>query len=71
MKRHHRDGLSLVFGVIFLLVVVWWAVGRTTHLMTLPTFGWFAAFGLIVVGALGLVGALRGHRHGGDEDRHG
>ncbi|HEX6497941.1 MAG TPA: hypothetical protein VF054_02800 [Micromonosporaceae bacterium] len=70
MRRHHRDGLSLLFGVIFLLVVVWWAVGRTVD-VTLPTFGWFAALALIVVGALGLVGALRGHRHGDDEDRHG
>jgi hypothetical protein len=34
-------------------------VGRTIDIR-LPTFGWVLALGLIVVGGVGLVGALRG-----------
>jgi hypothetical protein len=60
MKRHGTDAVSLSFGAIFLFIAGWWAVGRTIDI-GLPAFGWVVALGLILVGALGLVGALRRH----------
>ena len=61
MKPHRMDGVSLSFGVLFLLVVAWWAVSRvvTVHL---PAVGWLVAGGLIVFGVIGLLGALRSAR---------
>jgi hypothetical protein len=60
MKRHRTDAVSLAFGAIFLFVAGWWAIGRTIDI-GLPAFGWVVALGLILVGALGLAGALRRH----------
>jgi len=59
MNRHRTDAISLAFGAVFLLIAGWWVVGRTIDI-GLPTFGWTLALGLIAVGALGLIGALRG-----------
>nr|WP_296065548.1 phage holin family protein [uncultured Actinoplanes sp.] len=58
MKPHRTDGVSLSFGVLFLLVAIWWAVSRvvTIHL---PAAGWIVAGGLIVFGVIGLLGAIR------------
>jgi hypothetical protein len=58
MKAHRTDGLSLTFGLVFLAIVAWWLVARTVDL-SLPHLGWFVAGALIVLGVLGLVGALR------------
>ena len=69
MKRHRTDAVSLAFGAVFLLVAGWWAIGRTID-VGLPALGWAVALGLIVIGVLGLLGALRGgHREpaGGTE----
>ena len=59
MKPHRTDGLSLAFGLVFLIAVGWWLFGRAVHL-ALPELGWFAAGALIIFGMLGLFGALRG-----------
>jgi hypothetical protein len=62
MKPHRTDGVSLSFGLMFLLVALWWAVSRvvTVHL---PAVGWLVAGALITFGAIGLLGAIRsGHR---------
>ena len=61
MKPHRTDGVSLSFGVLFLLVALWWAVSRvvTIHL---PAVGWLVAAGLIVFGVVGLLGAIRSGR---------
>jgi hypothetical protein len=59
MKRHRTDGVSLVFGVIFLLVAAWWLLGHTVHI-GLGTLAWVIAVALIAIGGLGLLGALRG-----------
>jgi hypothetical protein len=62
MNRHRTDVVSLIFGAVFLLVVGWWAIGRTID-VGLPMLGWAVALGLIVIGVFGLLGALRGsHR---------
>lgn len=61
MKSHRTDGVSLTFGLIFLGIVGWWAVAQTLDL-DLPNIGWFVAAGLILLGALGLIGALRQSR---------
>ena len=58
MNRHRTDAVSLAFGAIFLFVAGWWAIGRTIDI-GLPAVGWALALGLILVGALGLAGALR------------
>jgi hypothetical protein len=60
MNRHRTDAVSLAFGAIFLFAAGWWAIGRTIDI-GLPSFGWVVALGLILVGGLGLVGALRRH----------
>lgn len=61
MRPHRTDGVSLSFGILFLLVVLWWAVSAvvTVHL---PAVGWLVAGGLIVFGVIGLLGALRSAR---------
>jgi hypothetical protein len=61
MNLHRTDAVSLAFGAIFIFLAGWWVVGRSIDI-GLPTFGWVVAVGLIVVGTLGLLGALRrGH----------
>lgn len=62
MKRHRTDGLSLTFGLLFLAIVAWWLVAGIVNL-SLPHVGWFVAAALILLGALGLAGALRGGRN--------
>ena len=61
MKPHRTDGVSLSFGLIFLLIALWWAISRvfTLHL---PAVGWVVAGGLIMFGVLGLFGAIRSGR---------
>jgi hypothetical protein len=61
MNRHRTDAVSLSFGAVFLLVAGWWAIGSRLHI-GLPALGWVLAVGLILVGALGLLAALRGGR---------
>jgi hypothetical protein len=58
MKPHRTDGVSLSFGVLFLLGVLWWAVSRVVNIH-LPAVGWMVAAGLILFGVIGLLGALR------------
>jgi hypothetical protein len=61
MKAHRTDGVSLSFGVLFLLIAAMWAVSRvvTVHL---PAVGWIVAGGLITFGVIGLLGAIRSAR---------
>jgi hypothetical protein len=61
MKPHRTDGVSLSFGLIFLLVALWWAVSRVVDLH-LPAIGWLVAGALIVFGVIGLLGAIRSSR---------
>ena len=61
MKPHRTDGISLSFGLIFLLVALWWAVSRVVNLH-LPAVGWLVAGALIVFGVIGLLGAIRSGR---------
>jgi hypothetical protein len=61
MKKHRTDVVSLVFALVFLAISVWWLLA---HLFDprLPSIGWFLASALILLGVLGLVGALRSGR---------
>ena len=61
MKPHRTDGVSLSFGLIFLLVALWWAVSRVVNLH-LPALGWLVAGALIMFGVIGLLGAIRSGR---------
>ncbi|WP_407952148.1 phage holin family protein [Plantactinospora sonchi] len=61
MKAHRTDGVSLTFALIFLAIAAWWLLARLMNL-ALPAVGWILALALIVVGALGLMGALRSSR---------
>ena len=61
MKPHRTDGISLSFGLIFLLVALWWAVSRVVD-VHLPASGWLVAAALIVFGVIGLLGAIRSGR---------
>jgi uncharacterized membrane protein YedE/YeeE len=51
MKRHSTDMVSLVFGLLFVAVAVWWMVGDPAHVGV--TAGWLAVG---VLGAVGLIG---------------
>jgi hypothetical protein len=63
MRPHRTDGVSLGFGVIFLLIVLWWAVSQVVTLQA-PAVGWLVAGTLILFGVVGLLGAIRsGRRH--------
>lgn len=61
MKKHSTDVVSLTFGIIFLIIAGGWLLRHTIN-VELPEIGWFVAGGLIVVGLIGLAGALRGSR---------
>jgi hypothetical protein len=61
MNRHDIDAVSLATGVIFLSIVASWLLGRVIDLDS-ATAGWFAAGTLLILGLLGLAGALRGDR---------
>jgi hypothetical protein len=61
MKPHRTDGVSLSFGLIFLLLALWWAISRVVTLH-LPAVGWVVAGGLIAFGVIGLLGAIRSGR---------
>lgn len=62
MKQHRADGVSLVFGLIFLIIAAWWTIGWFTNFeLNIPNGGWVLAFALIVIGLLGIVGSLRGN----------
>jgi membrane-bound metal-dependent hydrolase YbcI (DUF457 family) len=59
MKRHRADLVSLIFGMAFLMIAGWWALARRVD-VNLPAAGWLAAVALIILGAVGLVCAVRG-----------
>ncbi|BEL09907.1 hypothetical protein Q0Z83_080980 [Actinoplanes sichuanensis] len=61
MKPHRMDGVSLTFGLIFLLIPLWWAASQVITLQ-LPAVGWIVAGGLIFFGVVGLLGAIRSGR---------
>ena len=61
MRPHRTDGISLSFGLVFLLVAVWWAIAQVVN-VHLPAAGWLVAGGLILFGAIGLIGAIRSGR---------
>lgn len=61
MKPHRTDGVSLSFGLIFLLVALWWALSRVIDIH-LPAVGWLVAGALIMFGIIGLLGAIRSGR---------
>ncbi|GAA3336984.1 hypothetical protein GCM10020358_11610 [Amorphoplanes nipponensis] len=61
MRPHRTDGISLSFGLIFLLVAAWWAIAHVVRVQ-LPPAGWLVAGGLILFGAVGLLGAIRSGR---------
>ncbi len=63
MKAHRTDLVSLIFGLLFLLLAAWWLVARLLEFM-LPPVGWFLAGALLLIGVLGLVGALHAARSG-------
>ena len=64
MKRHSTDAMSLVFGVVFILIAVWWVLGwygLGLH-VNIPNLGLIAAGALILLGLAGIVGSLRRDR---------
>ncbi len=61
MKPHRMDGISLTFGLLFLVIAAWWAVSQVVTLH-LPALGWTVAGGLILFGAIGLLGAINSGR---------
>jgi hypothetical protein len=56
------DGVSLSFGLLFMLIALWWAVSQVMT-VRLPAVGWLVAGALILFGAIGLMGAIRSGRH--------
>ena len=65
MKQHRADGVSLVFGLIFLVIAAWWTIGSLVDIdLNIPNVGWVVAFGLIAIGLVGVVGSLRSNGNG-------
>ncbi|TCB97507.1 hypothetical protein E0H26_11330 [Micromonospora zingiberis] len=64
MRAHRTDLVSFAFGLLFLAFAAWWLLAQVLGLV-LPPVGWFLASGLILIGVLGLVGALRSSRQAG------
>lgn len=61
MKKHPVDVVSLIFGLIFVGIAAWWLLARVSA-VALPA-GWVIAIALVVIGAIGLLAAIRpGHR---------
>ncbi|MBQ1044549.1 MULTISPECIES: hypothetical protein [unclassified Micromonospora] len=58
MKAHRTDVVSFAFGLVFLGLSIWWLLARILGL-SVPPVGWFLAGGLVLIGLLGLIGALR------------
>ena len=67
MNVHRTDAVSLVFGLIFLLIVAGWLFGFEFN-VPLPRFGWIAAGRLIAAGVIGLFRALRVDRRRDETD---
>lgn len=61
MRPHRMDGVSLTFGLIFLLIAMWWGIAQVAN-VRLPAVGWLFAAALIFFGAIGLFGAIRSGR---------
>ena len=61
MRPHRLDGVSLSFGLIFLIIAMWWGIAQVMT-VRLPAVGWLVAGALIVFGAIGLLGAIRSSR---------
>ncbi len=62
MRSHRTDLVSFAFGLLFVALAAWWLLAQVLGLV-LPPVGWFLAGGLILVGGLGLIGALRSSRY--------
>lgn len=58
MNKHAMDVVSLVAGAVFLAIAGIWLLFTTVDI-SLPSFGWLAAGALVIVGVLGIAGALR------------
>jgi hypothetical protein len=63
VRAHRTDIVSLGFGLVFVALAAWWLLAQLLDL-ALPPVGWFLAGGLILIGVLGLTGALRSARGG-------
>ncbi|MBV1849709.1 hypothetical protein [Catellatospora tritici] len=61
MKTHRTDSVSLFFGLLFLFVAGAFLARRLIH-VDLPPLGWFVAAGLIILGVMGVLGALTPRR---------
>lgn len=61
MKGHRTDLVSFIFGLIFVGLSLWWLLAQILGL-ALPAVGWFLAGALVLIGVLGLVGAVRSAR---------
>ncbi|HEX2417943.1 MAG TPA: hypothetical protein VHJ83_07450 [Micromonosporaceae bacterium] len=60
MKPHNTDHLSLAFGVLFLAVAGWWLIAQITDLtVSAHVMAWLVAGLLMVVGAVGIITAIR------------
>ncbi|TDB76547.1 hypothetical protein E1165_06540 [Micromonospora sp. KC723] len=68
MRAHRTDLVSFFFGLLFVGSSLWWLLAQILGL-ALPPVGWFLAGALLLIGLLGLVGALRSGRHDRRRDR--
>lgn len=57
MNRHETDVVSLVCGAVFLAIAGIWLLFETVH-TSLPSFGWLATSGLVLIGLTGIIYTL-------------
>lgn len=62
MKRHATDSVSLFFGLAFLGIAVAFLFFQATDAQV-PDVRWFLAAGLVLLGLMGIFGALRPRRN--------
>jgi hypothetical protein len=67
MKRHATDSVSLFFGLAFLGIAVAFLFFQGTDAQV-PDVRWFLAAGLVLLGLMGIFGALRPRRHADPAD---
>jgi hypothetical protein len=62
MRRHRTDPASLIVGLVFVSLSIWWLLVQVTDAVV-PAVGWLITIGMILLGVLGLIVNVRADLH--------